>query len=231
MKAYHWPSEANCHQLCIATKVLEAQVRIAKSHWACRLAYNYMEYCTDPIKAWRVMRTLEKGLSHHHSKCHTVCMRKSDGTKATTDEENAEVFCEHFSHIFNTQNLLSCDLTALNLIHPCNDFTHLATAPSLTEVTAALCCMANSKASGPSGITSDALKAMVWKEHQSENKSNNDNAEYLVSVIHAMILDFWTGHLDFQSWESATLVPVPKKGDSSNPNKWQPICLLEPTYK
>eukprot|EP00957_Ditylum_brightwellii_P091182 6942156-Ditylum_brightwellii.AAC.1 len=72
---------------------------------------------------------------------------------------------------------------------------------------------------------------MVWKEHQPENESDNDDVEYLVSVIHAMILEFWNGDLDFQSWESGTLAPVPKKGDMSNPNKWRPVCLLETTYK
>eukprot|EP00957_Ditylum_brightwellii_P100910 7690863-Ditylum_brightwellii.AAC.1 len=90
MKAFHWPSLANHQQLRIATKALEAQVQIAKSEWARRLAYDCMEYCMDPIKAWKAMRTLEKGLSHYHAKCRTVHMRKQDGTKATTDEENAE---------------------------------------------------------------------------------------------------------------------------------------------
>eukprot|EP00957_Ditylum_brightwellii_P158059 12031714-Ditylum_brightwellii.AAC.1 len=170
-----------------------------------------MEYCTDPIKAWKGVRTLEKRLSHHPSKCRTVCMRKPDGTKAAMDEKNAKVFCEHFSHIFNNQTPLPCNLTALELICPCNYFTHLATAPSLPEVTATLCHMANGKAPGLSDITSNALKAMVWQEHQPENESDNDNAEYLASVIHAMILEFWNGHLDFQSWESRTLAPVPKK--------------------
>eukprot|EP00957_Ditylum_brightwellii_P132340 10091693-Ditylum_brightwellii.AAC.1 len=99
------------------------------------------------------------------------------------------------------------------------------------EVTATLCYMANGKAPGPSGITSDALKAMVWTEHQLENESNNDNAKYLASAIHTMILEFWTGHLDFQSWESGTMAPVPQKCDISNPNKWHPVCLLETTYK
>eukprot|EP00957_Ditylum_brightwellii_P010472 793139-Ditylum_brightwellii.AAC.1 len=71
--------------------------------------------------------------------------------------------------------------------------------------------MANGKAPGPSGITSDALKAMVWREHQPDNDTDNDDADYLASVIHAMILDFWNGHLEFHSWESGTLAPVPKK--------------------
>eukprot|EP00957_Ditylum_brightwellii_P064203 4871778-Ditylum_brightwellii.AAC.1 len=106
------------------------------------------------------MRTLEKGLSHHHTTCRTVRMQKPDGNKAVTDKENAEVFCEHFSCIFNNQNLLPCNLTALDLIRPCHDFTHLAAVPTLSEVSAAIRRMANGKAPGPTGITSDALKAM-----------------------------------------------------------------------
>eukprot|EP00957_Ditylum_brightwellii_P007601 575379-Ditylum_brightwellii.AAC.2 len=51
MKAYHYPFEASHHQLHIATKMLEAQFRVTKSHWAHCLAYNCMEYYTDPIKA------------------------------------------------------------------------------------------------------------------------------------------------------------------------------------
>eukprot|EP00957_Ditylum_brightwellii_P058172 4411460-Ditylum_brightwellii.AAC.1 len=119
-----------------------------------------MAYHMEPIKAWKAMRTLEKGLSYHHSTCRTVRMREPDGNKVITDKENAEVFCEHFSCIFNNQNPLPCNLTALDLILPCHDFTHLATAPSLFEVSAAICCMANGKAPGLTGITSDALKAM-----------------------------------------------------------------------
>eukprot|EP00957_Ditylum_brightwellii_P157841 12014221-Ditylum_brightwellii.AAC.1 len=177
------------------------------------------------------MRTLEKGLLHHRSKCCTVQMQKADGIKATTDEENAEVFCEHFSCIFNNQNLLPCDITMLDLIYPCHDFTHLANELSFVEVTAALHCMDNRKGPGPSSITADALKAMMWKEYQPENELDNNDAEYLASVIKGMILDFWLRYLNFQSWESGTLAPVPKKGNLSNPNKWRPVCLLETTYK
>eukprot|EP00957_Ditylum_brightwellii_P131879 10057117-Ditylum_brightwellii.AAC.1 len=135
------------------------------------------------------MRTLEAGLSHHHSKCCTVRMRKANGC------------------IFNNQNWLPCNITTLDLICPCHDFTHLAHEPSLAKVTAALCQMANGKAPGLSGITSNALIAMVWMEHLPENDTDNDDVEYLVSVIHITILKFWNGHLDFQSWESRTLAP------------------------
>eukprot|EP00957_Ditylum_brightwellii_P116088 8856016-Ditylum_brightwellii.AAC.1 len=77
---------------------------------------------------------------------------------ATTDNKNAEVFCKHFNRIFNNQSPLPCDETALDLIDDSPDFTHLEDAPSLTNVHAALHQMANGKAPGPSGVTSNALK-------------------------------------------------------------------------
>eukprot|EP00957_Ditylum_brightwellii_P022947 1731617-Ditylum_brightwellii.AAC.1 len=85
----------------------------------------------DPIKSWKAMRTLEKGLTHHHTKCCTVYMCKADGTKAVTDEENAQVFCEHFSKLFNNQTPLPCDHSMLNLIKQHDDYTHLAALPSV----------------------------------------------------------------------------------------------------
>eukprot|EP00957_Ditylum_brightwellii_P028449 2148052-Ditylum_brightwellii.AAC.1 len=92
MKFFHWPSEANRHQLHIATKALQAQVKIAKSTWAQQLAIDCLAYGMDPIKAWKAMRTLEKGLSHHHSTCCTVRMQKPGEKKAVTGKENTEVF-------------------------------------------------------------------------------------------------------------------------------------------
>eukprot|EP00957_Ditylum_brightwellii_P128950 9837553-Ditylum_brightwellii.AAC.1 len=59
------------------------------------------------------MRILEKGLTHHHTKCRTICMRKSDGMKAKTDEENSQVFCEHFSKKIDKQSPLPYNHTVL----------------------------------------------------------------------------------------------------------------------
>eukprot|EP00957_Ditylum_brightwellii_P050212 3807557-Ditylum_brightwellii.AAC.1 len=72
---------------------------------------------------------------------------------------------------------------------------------------------------------------MTWTEPDPEEASANDDAEFLVGIIHTMLDEFWTGSLDFESWASGTLSPVPKKGDLSDPNKWRPVCLLKTTYK
>eukprot|EP00957_Ditylum_brightwellii_P081262 6181568-Ditylum_brightwellii.AAC.1 len=72
---------------------------------------------------------------------------------------------------------------------------------------------------------------MVWTKENPEEDMANDNADYLATMIHVMIVEFWEGSFDFKSWDSGTLVPVPKKGNLSNPNKWHSVCLLETTYK
>eukprot|EP00957_Ditylum_brightwellii_P015769 1188224-Ditylum_brightwellii.AAC.1 len=71
------------------------------------------------------MQTLVKGLTHHHTQCWTICMRKANGKKAKTDKENAQVFATHFNTLFNNRSPLPCDPTALDLITQVPDFTHL----------------------------------------------------------------------------------------------------------
>eukprot|EP00957_Ditylum_brightwellii_P161869 12324266-Ditylum_brightwellii.AAC.1 len=72
---------------------------------------------------------------------------------------------------------------------------------------------------------------MTWTEPDPGKEGANDDAKYLVSTTHKMPTDFWEDSLDFESWTSGTLSPVPKKGDLSDPDKWQPVCLLKTTYK
>eukprot|EP00957_Ditylum_brightwellii_P172415 13125970-Ditylum_brightwellii.AAC.1 len=92
-----------------------------------------MKYAHDPIKSWKAMQTLEKGLTHHHTQCWTVRMQMADGKKATTDKENVQVFAEHFNKLFNNQLPLPCNPTALDLIDQLPDFLHLATPITLPE--------------------------------------------------------------------------------------------------
>eukprot|EP00957_Ditylum_brightwellii_P190049 14468260-Ditylum_brightwellii.AAC.1 len=119
-------------------------------------------------------------------------MHKANGKKAKTDNENVQVFATHFNKLFNNQSPLSCNPTALDLIGHIQDFTHLEDPISLKEVRDALKRMANGKATGPSRITSNALKSMVWREDDlsEEEKSANDNADFLASVINELLLDF-----------------------------------------
>eukprot|EP00957_Ditylum_brightwellii_P026640 2014278-Ditylum_brightwellii.AAC.1 len=91
------------------------------------------------------MRTLEKGLTHHHTKCQTVQMQQANGKKAKTDKDNVK-------------NPLTCNHSTLDLIPQSPDFPNLAAPLTFDEVKAALKHMANGKAPGPSGVSSNALE-------------------------------------------------------------------------
>eukprot|EP00957_Ditylum_brightwellii_P102665 7824039-Ditylum_brightwellii.AAC.1 len=60
-------------------------------------------------------------------------MRKQDGTKAKSDQENAKIFAEHFEKLFNNTSALPCDETVLEELFNVPEFTHLATPPTVQE--------------------------------------------------------------------------------------------------
>ena len=41
------------------------------------------------------------------------------------------------------------------------------------------------------------------------------------------ILEFWNDNMDFEEWHEGQLVPVPKSGDLSDPNKWRGVNLMD----
>ena len=45
--------------------------------------------------------------------------------------------------------------------------------------------------------------------------------------VYYYVVDFWEGTADYWEWHAAIGVLVPKKGDLSNPNKWQGINLMD----
>eukprot|EP00957_Ditylum_brightwellii_P134416 10248159-Ditylum_brightwellii.AAC.1 len=56
-------------------------------------------------------------------------MQKETGEKATTDEENAEIFAKHFSKVFNNPNPVSYNNPTLTLVLQCDKFTFLGPPP------------------------------------------------------------------------------------------------------
>eukprot|EP00957_Ditylum_brightwellii_P106580 8131380-Ditylum_brightwellii.AAC.1 len=93
--------------------------------------------------------------------------------------------------MFNNQNPLTCDHSALDLIPQSPDFPLLVTSLTLDEVKAALRRMANGKTPGPSGVLSDAMKLMVWCDNNATDETENADAEFLVEVIFNLLQDFW----------------------------------------
>ena len=96
------------------------------------------------------------------------------------------------------------DDTVLDLIpqKPClNAIDNLIT---FQEVKRAINKLKKGKAPGLNGIPPEALKAM------------DDTSR---RIIHKHVSDFFEGKTDHEEWRTSQCVPVPKKGNLSDPNK------------
>eukprot|EP00957_Ditylum_brightwellii_P187374 14270467-Ditylum_brightwellii.AAC.1 len=106
-----------------------------------------------------------KGIWH----CKKTICRTEVGYLTTSDEKNAKIFATHFKKIFNNTSLLPYGLSIIDKIENLPDIFHLAEEPLLDEVSAAIKHMANGKATGPSGLLQDALKAMIFVDADSDS--------------------------------------------------------------
>eukprot|EP00957_Ditylum_brightwellii_P020858 1573277-Ditylum_brightwellii.AAC.1 len=143
-----------------------------------------MTYKSDPAGIWKAVRTLEKGFKHYHVQNRTVQVRKANGKRTKTNEENAEVFAEHFRKVFSNPDLPLCNDTVLPIVPTWPEVSHLGDPPLPVKVRSAIMRMCNSKAPGPSGITSDAFCAMVFQR---------------LDLVKTGI-NFWEGNPDIKSW-------------------------------
>jgi hypothetical protein len=46
-------------------------------------------------------------------------------------------------------------------------------------------------------------------------------------ILHKHVLDFFKGKIDHKGWHRSQCIPVPKKGDLSDSNKWRGIMLMD----
>ena len=83
---------------------------------------------------------------------------------------------------------------------------------SFAEVNRAINKLKKGKAPGLDGIPPEALKAM-------DNVSRR--------TVHRHVCDFFEGEVDHEGWHQSQCIPVPKRGDLSDPNKWRGIMLMD----
>ena len=76
--------------------------------------------------------------------------------------------------------------------------------------------LANGKSPGLNDVPPDAFKAL-----------SNQNLDLLHSFFNA----YWRGEIDFHELHERQVVPVPKSGDLSDPNKWRDVTLMDMGFK
>eukprot|EP00957_Ditylum_brightwellii_P115054 8775756-Ditylum_brightwellii.AAC.1 len=72
LQYHNKPSDTNRLHYREMEKVMNKAVIDAKELWAKQPALNTMKYTHDPIKSWKDMQIIKKGLTHHHTQCQTI---------------------------------------------------------------------------------------------------------------------------------------------------------------
>ena len=85
-------------------------------------------------------------------------MKKSDGTKCASPEENAEVFREHFNKLYDREPVF--DPTVIDLLERQPVFDGLDHPPTDDEITKATLSLKNN-APGESGLTPQMFKSLL----------------------------------------------------------------------
>ena len=130
-------------------------------------------------------------------------MRLPSGNLAENDEENVSVFTNNFKKVLNNNKMT--ETTLLNEINLREVIGELDDPPLWTDYICAIKEPTNDKSPGLNGVPPNAFKSM-----SEENLRHHFN----------FITKFWEDKVDFEEWHEVQVVPVPKNGDLSDPNKW-----------
>ena len=142
-------------------------------------------------------------------------MRKEDGTRCKSSEENAQFFKEYFKKLYERVSI--CDRSVLELLQQEPAISGVDHPPTNEEILKSGNSLKNNPPGEP-GLTSQMFKAIV---------SNNKTLQLLRSIT----LDFWENELPPDQWETGLLKIFPKKGDLSQPGNYRGIMLLDVAYK
>ena len=156
----------------------------------------------------------------------TQAVKDADGNLVFSTDDQLKVWYEHYKN-------LALDSSHYSLYKPYwwnpfrkklwSYFTH-STWPinheiSREEIRDAILSVPNFKASGPDGIPIEFYKAIVSKDIPEDNSNHGYN------FLHLLFNKIWDG--DFpSSWNNASIVSIPKKGDLSDCNNYRGISLI-----
>ena len=137
-------------------------------------------------------------------------MRLLNRKLATTDTENTSVLGPHFHRFFKNHRLI--DLPVLDRIKQREVMNELDHPISWDETKKATTNLANEKEPGLNGVPPNAFKAL-------------DEANLSWRLL--FYNQIWHSQADFDKWHEGQLVPVPNKGDTTDPNKWGGVTLMD----
>jgi len=137
-------------------------------------------------------------------------MHLASGELASNAKENISVFGLHFNNVLN--NHRPVDYSILDLLEQKTCMTSIDNPITFSKVKKAINKLKKGKSPGLDGIPPEALKAMYNSPQR---------------IVHRHICEFFEGMVDHEGWHKSQCIPVPKKGDLSDPNKWRGIMLID----
>ncbi len=164
----------------------------------------------DPRLAWEAIRILTGGETAHHTTNVNMSMRLINGELASNAKENMSVFGAHFHRVLN--NHRPVDHAVLDLLEQKPCMVSINNPISFAEVNRAINKLKKGKAPGLNGIPPEALKAMDTVARR---------------TVHSHVCEFFEGRVYHEGWHRSQCIPVPKRGDLSDPNKWHGIMLMD----
>ena len=204
------------HKACNEHRKLEYQHWIASG---CEYAKSH-----NPRKAWQwIKRTAKVGKPASNSS-HPI--KDKNGNLVISSKEKLKVWHDHFKKLASDPSGISLSLdywseSAENefLISSRNDEWDINQDISIDEIKFAILSTPNYKASGPDGIPIEFFKAVVPKGENSESSSPG------INCLHLLFNRIWNG--DFpESWNEASIVSIPKKGDLTDCDNYRGISLI-----
>ena len=155
-----------------------------------------------PKTAWESVKVLAGGMSSHHKAPTVMRFKLPNGKLAATDAENASILGPHFERVYT--NHRKVDWAVLDDILQRATMMEIDGEITWEEMTKAITKLANGNSSGLNEVPLDAFKALSEKN---------------LSLLHDFLNAFWNEEKDFDEWHEGQVVPVPKSGDLSDPNK------------
>ena len=184
-------------------------VKLAKACWYNGICTNIHNMRMNPHLAWENIPLLTGGKKTHHKTNINMALKLESGNLASNAKENLSIISIHFHNVLNSNKLV--DNLVLDIIEQKPCFTIIDTPITFREVKHAI-KLKMGKAPGLNGILPKALKAMDDTPRR---------------IVHKHVSDFFDGTTNHKRWHKSQCVPVPKKGNLSNPNKWQGVMLMD----
>ena len=197
-------------QLIVINKRNHDLVELAKARWYKEICEKIHKMSINPRLAWENIRILTGGETAHHKTNLNMSMRLASGELASNAKENMSVFGLHFTNVLNNHRPVDNSVLDLLKQKPC--MTSIDNPITFSEVKKAINKLKKGKSPGLNGIPPEALKAMY-------NSSRR--------MVHRHVCEFFEGTVDHEGWHRSQCIPVPKKGDLSDPNKWRGIMLMD----